>query len=179
MLSPPVPIPASSYFLAYHLKSRDASSAPYALRASSARNRQISNGRLYLPLLYFRCNCFRVFTNARHRAHSGATFMILFSCEFFHSPDSILCRLRRRGAKGADYNKMPPASTAKSRYPLPVSRYLPASRLPILVSVSTNDTKRAAASARLLAAAFKLVSQEGFEPPTHRLEGGCSVRLSY
>ena len=24
-----------------------------------------------------------------------------------------------------------------------------------------------------------LVSQEGFEPPTHRLEGGCSIRLSY
>lgn len=24
-----------------------------------------------------------------------------------------------------------------------------------------------------------LVSQEGFEPTTHRLEGGCSIQLSY
>ena len=82
MLSPPVPIPIASYLLAYHLKSqdlayhlksRDASPAPSALRAERARNRQISNGRLYLPLLYFRCDSFRVFTNARHRAHEVAT----------------------------------------------------------------------------------------------------------
>ena len=73
MLSPPVPIPIASYILAYRLKSQDASPAPYAYRASRARHRQISNGRLYLPLLYFRFNCFRIFTNARHRAHAGAT----------------------------------------------------------------------------------------------------------
>ena len=29
------------------------------------------------------------------------------------------------------------------------------------------------------ASAFKMVTQEGFEPPTHRLEGGCSIQLSY
>lgn len=27
--------------------------------------------------------------------------------------------------------------------------------------------------------AFLLVTQEGFEPTTHRLEGGCSIQLSY
>ena len=73
MLTPPVPIPASSYILAYHLKSRDASPAPSTLRAERARNRQISNGRLYLPLLSDRCDRFRVFAYARHRAHAGAT----------------------------------------------------------------------------------------------------------
>ena len=74
MLSPPVPIPAQSYFLAYHLKSQDASPAPSALRAFRARNRQISNGRLYLTLLCFWCDRFRVFTNAWHRAHAGAIY---------------------------------------------------------------------------------------------------------
>ena len=73
MLSPPVPIPAQSYILAYHLRLQDTSARPGASRAFRARNRQISNGRLYLPLLYFRFNCFRIFTNARHRTHSGAT----------------------------------------------------------------------------------------------------------
>ena len=33
-------------------------------RAFMARHRQIYNGRLYLPILSNRCNCFRVFTNA-------------------------------------------------------------------------------------------------------------------
>ena len=74
MLSPPVPIPAQSYILAYHLRLQDTSARPGASRAFKARHWQIYNGRLYLPLLYFRCNCFRVFTNARHRAHAGATY---------------------------------------------------------------------------------------------------------
>ena len=86
MLTPPVPIPIASYLLAYHLKSQDASPAPSALRAFKARNRQISNGRLYLPLLCFRCDCFRVFTYARPRAHGGATFLFFISHTFFHSP---------------------------------------------------------------------------------------------
>ena len=86
MLTPPVPIPTSSYFLAYHLKSRDASPAPYALRAERARNRQISNGRLYLPLLSFCCDSFSVFTYARHRAHAGATCRCGMN-KFFLMPD--------------------------------------------------------------------------------------------
>ena len=111
MLSPPVPIPIASYLLAYHLKSQDASPAPSALRAFMARNRQISNGRLYLPLLYFRCNCFRVFTNVRHRAHAGATFLFLFLIRFFTAPKkkgraSFTAMPRAaRGAEGADYKK--------------------------------------------------------------------------
>jgi hypothetical protein len=27
--------------------------------------------------------------------------------------------------------------------------------------------------------AIRLATQEGFEPPTNRLEGGCSIQLSY
>ena len=125
MLSPPVPIPIASYILAYHLKSQDASPAPYACRASRARHRQISNGRLYLPLLCFCCDCFRVFANARHRAHAGATFFVFYFSYVFSQPQSRLSRLsfarrltavsrsyapktpvrlrRRRGAIGADY----------------------------------------------------------------------------
>ena len=86
MLSPPVPIPIASYLLAYHLKSQDASPAPSALRAFMARNRQISNGRLYLPILSDRCNYFCVFTYARHRAHAGATCRCGMN-KFFLMPD--------------------------------------------------------------------------------------------
>ena len=56
--------------------------APSVCRAFRARHRQILHSRLYLPLLCFRCDCFCVFTNARHRAHGGATFMI-FPMSFF------------------------------------------------------------------------------------------------
>ena len=35
----------------------------------------------------------------------------------------FICRLRRRGAKGADYNIMPPAGTCLSRYHIPVTRH--------------------------------------------------------
>ena len=125
MLSPPVPIPAQSYILAYHLRLQDASARPSTCRAFKARHRQIYNGRLYLPLLYFQCDCFRVFTNARHRAHAGATFFVFYFSYVFSQPQSRLSRLsfarrltavsrsyapktpvrlrRRRGAIGADY----------------------------------------------------------------------------
>ena len=79
----------SDYILAYHLRLRDASARPVACRAFRARNRQISNGRLYLPLLCFLCDNFSVFTYARHRAHAGATFLFLFLIRFFTAPSTF------------------------------------------------------------------------------------------
>ena len=73
-----VSIPIPSCILAYRLQLRDAKESPTPGEPTEARHRQILHSRLYLPLLCFWCDCFRVFTTACNRAHGGAIFFDLF-----------------------------------------------------------------------------------------------------
>lgn len=41
------------------------------------------------------------------------------------------------------------------------------------------STQRLSAHKNVYGALGKMASQEGFEPPTHALEGRCSIQLSY